>query len=205
MGQTHWAARRRRRTAEGGAAIVEASLVTPLFLLLIFGIIELGPFFLNWNATRTASTAAAREGSISGSDPRSDFYVLRGVKKFRGNSLGEFQSAIVWKASDPDAEIPVACLANAKAGAVGIAGLCNIYYGNDLNRTVVDFGQDPLVNPSAVDQYWDPSSRSDVLTDPPDLVAVTVITEHRSLLGVLPNWSIKETTIIPIEARRSGV
>jgi TadE-like protein len=197
--------RRAARTTETGAAIVEASLVTPLFLVLIFGIIELGPLFLNWSATRTASTAAAREGSISGSDPRTDYYVLRGVKKFRGSSLGAFQSAIVWKAPDPDAETPVDCMEAAKSKTVGVVGKCNIYYLADLDRPVTDFGQDPVLFPSAIDQYWDPSGRSDVLTGPPDLVGVTVITEHRSLLGVLPNWLVKETTIIPIEARRSGV
>jgi hypothetical protein len=199
-GETH-----RGRNAESGAAIVEASLVTPLFLLLVFGIIELGPLFLNWSATRTASTAGAREGSISGSDPRTDYYVLRGVRKFQGSSLGVFQSAIVWKATDPDAEPPLDCMAAATAKSVGVAGKCNIYYLPDLNRPVTDFGHDPLIDPGAIDQYWDPSGRSDILTGPPDLVGVTVITEHRSLLGVLPKWLVKETTIIPIEARRSGV
>jgi Flp pilus assembly protein TadG len=51
--------RRRRVHGDEGAALVEAAFVLPVFLLLVFGVIEWGLFF----AGSATTTSTAREGS----------------------------------------------------------------------------------------------------------------------------------------------
>lgn len=55
--------RRRRGRPDDGAVLVEAAFVLPVFLLLIFGVIEWGLFF----AGSATTTSSAREGSRYGS------------------------------------------------------------------------------------------------------------------------------------------
>lgn len=58
---------RSRPSGEAGAAAVEAALVTPLILLLLFGIIEFGMVFKDWLAVTSSVRAGAR---IASAEPR---------------------------------------------------------------------------------------------------------------------------------------
>lgn len=62
-------ARRTRR--EGGAVAVEAALVTPVLILLVFGILEFGMFFKDWLAVSNAVRAGVR---IASAEPRITTY-----------------------------------------------------------------------------------------------------------------------------------
>lgn len=52
--------RTRRKRSERGAALVEMALVLPLFLLLVFGIMEAGWLFAQLTETRNAAREGAR-------------------------------------------------------------------------------------------------------------------------------------------------
>jgi Flp pilus assembly protein TadG len=54
----------RRRGADQGAAVVEFALVTPLLLLMLFGIIEYGIWFADSISARQAARDVARGGSV---------------------------------------------------------------------------------------------------------------------------------------------
>jgi hypothetical protein len=184
-------------------------LVTPLFLLLVFGIIELGPMFLDWSAARNASTQGAREASAAGSDQKADFYVATAIRASGGTTVGELIGAVVWKAATPDDDPPADCMTALLTGGPGITDpgrsiWCNVYSAADLKRPLSDFGRDPIAFPTAIDRFWEAQTRVDFLSGPPDLIGVTVVVKHQSLLGVLPDWTIKETTVNPVEARRSS-
>jgi Flp pilus assembly protein TadG len=56
--------RSRVRAAVGGQALVEFALVFPIFLLLLFGLIEVGRFIYLNNAFNEAAREAARFGSV---------------------------------------------------------------------------------------------------------------------------------------------
>lgn len=58
---------RSRPSSEAGAAAVEAALVTPLILLMLFGIIEFGMVFKDWLGVTSAVRAGAR---IASAEPR---------------------------------------------------------------------------------------------------------------------------------------
>jgi len=55
------------RRGDRGAVAVEAALVTPIFVLLLFGIIEFGMFFKDYLAVSSASRAGVR---IASAEPR---------------------------------------------------------------------------------------------------------------------------------------
>jgi hypothetical protein len=56
-------ARARRARGEKGAVAIEAAILTPLFLLLIFGIIEFGMLFKDWLAVTSSVRAGTRMAS----------------------------------------------------------------------------------------------------------------------------------------------
>jgi TadE-like protein len=55
--------RRPRRPGERGAVAVEAALITPLLIMLVFGIIDFGFLFKDWLAVTSATRAGARIAS----------------------------------------------------------------------------------------------------------------------------------------------
>ncbi|MFT4010077.1 MAG: pilus assembly protein [Nocardioidaceae bacterium] len=58
--------RRRHRTQKGAVAI-EAALITPVFILVLFGIIEFGMLFKDWLAVSSSVRAGAR---LASAEPR---------------------------------------------------------------------------------------------------------------------------------------
>jgi Flp pilus assembly protein TadG len=61
--------RRRGLADEGGAAAVEFAIVVSLFFLLVFGIIDFGMGFQQWNATSNAAREGARKAAVDPSIP----------------------------------------------------------------------------------------------------------------------------------------
>ena len=54
-----------RRRRDGGQALVEFALVIPVFLLLLFGVIDFGRYVYTANGLSQAAREAARTGSVS--------------------------------------------------------------------------------------------------------------------------------------------
>lgn len=54
-----------RRKGGRGQALVEFALVIPIFLLILFAIIDVGRYVYGWNAINEASRAGARTGSVA--------------------------------------------------------------------------------------------------------------------------------------------
>jgi Flp pilus assembly protein TadG len=54
----------RKRRAEAGTSVVEAAIVLPLMLLLVFGIAEFGISFTRWNSLTNAVREGARVGVV---------------------------------------------------------------------------------------------------------------------------------------------
>jgi len=54
----------RKRRAQAGTSIIEATIVLPLLLLLVFGIAEFGISFTRWNSLTNAVREGARVGVV---------------------------------------------------------------------------------------------------------------------------------------------
>ncbi len=189
---------RKLARSERGAAIVEAVLVTPLFLALVLGIVELGPLFMNWNAIHGASREGARVGSVAGTAPNADWQILADIARRRRASIARLNYVIVFKASNPNDDPSSTCLTRAAAGNNGVNDACNIYYLSDFSRPASDFGTGVG---SAADSKWSAVDRVDWTDGPPDLIGVHVSTRHRTLTGIIPSANLDYTTVFAIETR----
>ncbi len=178
--------------------MVEAVLVTPLFLLLVLGIIELGPLFMNWNAIHGASREGARVGSVAGTAPNADWQILADVARRRRASIARLNYVIVFKATTPNDDPPGPCLAQAGSGGSGIPNLCNVYYLADFFRPASDFGTG---TGSAADAKWAALDRVDWSDGPPDLLGVHLSTRHDTLTGFVPSATLRYTTVFAIETK----
>jgi Flp pilus assembly protein TadG len=72
--------RRRGDRSERGAVAVEMAIVTPLLVLLIFGIIEFGLFFRESLTIASAVTSAARTGATMGTRAEADLAILQALE-----------------------------------------------------------------------------------------------------------------------------
>ena len=61
--------------------MVEAAFITPVFFLLIFGVIEVGGAYRDKLTVSNAVTAGARTGSAAADDSYADYNILQSIKK----------------------------------------------------------------------------------------------------------------------------
>ncbi len=189
-----------RRRDERGAAIVEAALVTPLFLLIIFGILEVGVAVMSWNAVHGASREAARQASVAGSVEFADHSVLQEVKSRLNSPTSDLLYVIVFKANNAQAEPSAACIASAQSGGDGVTdpiSPCNVYRKTDYGVPATMFSAGV---PTDRDIHWRAIDRVDWINGPVDHVGVTVFAKHNSLLGIIPSVTLRYTTVFAIEA-----
>lgn len=176
--------RRRRRDGERGAALVEAALITPLFALLIFGILEFGLAFRDYLTVANVSRDSARGASAFGDEPYADWNIIQiAVQSSKGFRPNELQRVIVFDAGAVSGSIfdsghPAnACLSR----TTGIADVCNVYVASDLTRPKSDFGCRSDRN---LDRYWCPTSREVRASGPPDYIGVYVRARHDYVTGL---------------------
>ncbi len=227
-----YALRRRARNGERGAVAVETALVLPGFLAIIFAIIEFGPLFLNWSATRNAAVTGAQEGTISGASPRADYDILQSMKQSLEPLGNNLDYIIVFRAKSIKDAVPAECIAEAEshrtadvltavgyfdggAGGSNVAAFnwgtvapriaCNVYYRRSLALQVSPFIYDKFTTglPS-LDSHWPAGYRVDFMDGPQDFVGVYVRTKHSSPTGAIPTSALTAKYILQIEPKRAS-
>ena len=151
-----WRDRLRRRRDQRGAVIVEAALVLPIVMLVLFGMLEMG---LYWKDSLTLSEAAKDAPTPTPSGERHHRRLLRGAgdQKRRGQyqRIRHRGHHLQRRPDRVDEQLTVtapsaACLASLNGGGDGVTvndgsgnpgaiGSCNIYYPSDFNRPVTDW------------------------------------------------------------------
>lgn len=84
----------RRRRAEGGAVAIEFALVMPMFLLLVFGMIQYGVYFWSAQGSSNATREAARRAAVGDYPTCAAF---RADVRTRIDSLGDAATAEIWR------------------------------------------------------------------------------------------------------------
>lgn len=167
-------ARQRRRNGERGAVLVETVLATPIFLLVVFAIIEYGLVFRDYTTVNAATTDAARAISIAGdaidADHRTLVVFADSATALPGSVV---QSIIVFDAAGPDDDVPPACLSGP------VSGVCNVYLPTDHALDVAEFG---CLTGKDLDRYYCPTTRN-VTQVGADFVGIHVVAERRMLTG----------------------
>jgi Flp pilus assembly protein TadG len=94
-------ARARRARGEKGVVAIEAAILTPLFILLIFGIIEFGMLFKDWLAVTSSVRAGTRMASA---EPRITTFAQDAAdqvaKEGAALDMGNVQELWVYKAQN---------------------------------------------------------------------------------------------------------
>ncbi len=201
---------------EAGASVVEAALVLPLFVLLIFSIIEAGSMFLNLSAVRTASREGAREASAAASSATADQTTLIASMKSLGQLSGSLEGIIVFKAENVSSVVPQQCLDALATGTAGVniaavspmpAIKCNVYTAAQIrNPEITKFGASTSnSDPAFWDSQWAPIDRNEVLTptSSPDYVGVFVKVKSAGATGLLPKRDMTAVNIFQIEPQRA--
>ena len=116
----------RNRRRERGAAALEFALVAPLFLLVVFGGIEIGLMFRSHLALQDMSRSAARVASIQRDSPEADRAILERVKAGSSSLSGDVTKVIIFNAPTLDAELPPSCI-DGLDNPQSQSGLCNAY------------------------------------------------------------------------------
>ncbi len=182
--------------------MVEAAMVTPIFVLFLFGIFEFGLLLRSHLTVTAASGQAARSASVAASSPTADYLILQTVAHaMEPQGLENVQRVVVFKAGGPGDAVPPPCLDNS------VADLCNRYTMADAALPYVDGSGSKTPNwgceTGSRDEAWCPLDRkTDIDGAGPDYVGVYVETRHQYLTGFIGTEEmLDETTVVRLEPR----
>ena len=173
--------RARSRFGERGSAIIEAALATPVFFLMLFGVMEIGMLLRSDLTTTHASRDGARAASVFGREAETDFLVLQTIRHAI-NAIGvdDIEFVVIYRLASPTDAMDPACRTASQVG------ICNRYVRADFELALDYTNGNPTPNfrcgPAAVDRFWCPGDR-DSSIETADYVGVVIETEHEYITG----------------------
>ena len=172
-------------------------MITPVFLLVVFSIFEMGLLFRDSLTTDNASREGARAASTRGDRDDADYYILRTIEHgLEAMGLERLQVVVVFEATGPDDTVPASCLTASQPG------LCNRYTAADFFAELdtaagVDTGN---FRCGTRDSAWCPTTRETSLSAGTDFIGVHVETRHDFITGFFSGSNdLGETTILRLE------
>ncbi len=178
-----------RRRGERGASIIEAAFVTPVFVLLIFGIFEMGFLLRNYTVVSSSSADAARAAAVYGNLPEADFLTLQTLEHSLNKvGLENIEVLVIYHATGPGDSVPAGCLSVPPSSSLE----CNRYtpadfFLNNVDAAGVPTGYWGCAVGTSRDSGWCPTSRETAISSPtgPDHVGVYIEFKHTYITGVL--------------------
>jgi len=173
-----------RDRSEQGATLVEASLMLPMMILIMIGLLETGLAFKDYLTVSFAAREGARVGALAGNNPDADCEIVHAVIDALGVSgLGDFEGIEIYQA-DPATGNPVAGKTNTWE-----------YTGTDPYDCVNDW---------TVTENWVATNRNVAYgpTSPLDIIGVRVQVTHDWITGMPPfsgDFIVDEATISRLE------
>ncbi|MEM9563843.1 MAG: TadE/TadG family type IV pilus assembly protein [Actinomycetota bacterium] len=185
------------RKADRGAALLEAAVVTPVFVLFVFFVLELGLLFRDSLTTDNASREGARAASTRGNEADADYYILRTVEHgLEAMGLERLDHVIVFRATGPNDTVPGSCTTASQSG------LCNHYTATEFFAELDDAVGNDTGNfrCGTLDSAWCPTTRETSLAAGTDFIGIHVQTRHQFITGLFTNGqTLSETTILRLE------
>ena len=187
------------RQRERGSAIIEAAIVTPVFFLLLFGVLEVGLLFRSNLTTTHASRDGARAASVYGRESETDFLVLQTIRH-AADAMGvdAIEFVVIYKLDTPTSPMDSDCLVASKVD------VCNRYVRSDFDLALDYTNGNPTPHfrcaaGTAVDRFWCPADRDSSIGNA-DYVGVYIQTEHDYITGFFgESRLLDDTTVIRIE------
>ncbi|HEY6531886.1 MAG TPA: TadE/TadG family type IV pilus assembly protein [Acidimicrobiales bacterium] len=180
--------RRLRCRGDEGAALVEAAFISPVFLLVLFGVLEFGGAYRDYLTVNNAAVAATRQEAVQGANVQADWLTLQAIKKAsRAFPVTDIEYIVVWKASGPTDSVPTNCKTSGQTLGTATAptnGSCNRFTVSDLQSTTGDAWT--CASPDPI-QYWCPTTRKVALSsnsgNGPDYLGVYIQMKHNYITG----------------------
>jgi hypothetical protein len=150
-----------RPSRDRGSLVVESAFVTPVVLLLLLGMIEVGSLLKSHSSTANAVRSAGRVASVAAADPMSDQRVLaRMAQEIVGIGGQDVDFVVIWHATGPGDDVPPACIPEThefpNTSSLGVSdggfdaiGACNVYLRPDLAGGAFDMATGEAPNPPA--------------------------------------------------------
>ncbi len=187
---------RARAQENRGIAVLEAAFVTPVFFILIFGVIELGLTMNDYLATANTVRAGSRVASASGYDVYADYGILQAVER-ESSALprSSITRIVVYKASGFGQPPTATCQAG-----TAVSGVCNVYTPSHFNTPKASFG---CLAGESLDKYWCPTTRKVTLTGTgPDYVGVWMTVQHKTITRMFVTaQTLTDQSVIQLEPR----
>ncbi|MEL7208022.1 MAG: TadE family protein [Actinomycetota bacterium] len=188
--------------------MVEAAFITPVFMVLVFGLLEFG-LVVRDNLTVAAMTRdTARGASAFGNEQYADFKAIRLTgQAARALPIELLEKIVIFDAGSVDGTLsdPSHPAAPCKTSSTGITNVCNVYTIDDLTKPQASFGCDPA---TGEDRHWCPMAlngqdgREVSQSGPPDYVGVWVKVRHPFLTGLFgDDLTITDEVVMRIEPR----
>ena len=177
-------------------AVLEAAFVTPVFFLLIFGVIELGLTMNDYLALANTVRAGSRVASASGDDLYADYGIIQRVKS---ESSALPRSSIVYIVVYKAGALGEKPTATCQAGTP-VAGVCNVYTATAFDKTKAQFG---CLTTETLDKSWCPTTRKVTLTGTgPDYVGVWMKINHKPITKMFVTvQTMTDQSVIQLEPR----
>ncbi|MFQ5878691.1 MAG: TadE/TadG family type IV pilus assembly protein [Dehalococcoidia bacterium] len=123
---------RRRRGREDGQSLVELALVLPIFLLLLFGIVDFGMGFQSWITVTNSSREGARLGAVG-----ADSAAIEARVRQTADSLDQAQlSVAVTNAGGPPGESVVVEASYNYSFITPLSSIASLVSGGTLPATL---------------------------------------------------------------------
>lgn len=176
--------------------LIEAALVTPIFLMLVLGVTEVG-LAMNDNLALSHSTrAGSRVASASGNDLFADYGILQSIaRESSAIPRSQIKLIVVYKAAGFGAPPSSTC-----RGGTAVADECNVYTPDDFDLEEENFG----CGTGEPDASWCPQDRWVTLTSTrqPDYVGVWMKIEHPWVTRMFGSTlTLTDSSVIQLEPR----
>jgi len=184
---------------------VEAAFISPVFLLVLFGVLEFGGAYRDYLTVNNAAVAATRQESVQGANIQADWLTLQAIKKAsKAFPDKDIEYVVVWKATGPTDSVPAACKTGGRTvgtAAAPTAGSCNYFTVAQMNSSTGDAWKCQSPDPI---QYWCPSTRNVSMSGNsgtgPDYLGVYIQMKHPYITGFFgKSVTLSATSITKLE------
>jgi hypothetical protein len=182
---------------ERGVTMIEAAFVTPVFFMLILGVIEIS-LAMNDNLALSHSVrAGTRVASASGNDVYADYGIVQSVRRESAAlPRAQIKMIVVYKATEIGEPPSITC-----KNGTPVEDVCNVYTPTDFTEPKADYG---CKDAETLDKYWCPYERNVILTSStgPDFVGVWMKIEHPWVTKMFGNTlTLTDSSVIQLEPR----
>lgn len=185
-----------------GAVLVEAAFVTPIFLMLVFGIMEVGLAMNDNLALAHTVRAGSRVASASGNDLYADYGIIRAIaRESTALPRDQIKMIVVYRANaHGEAPSPSCQLGTPEGSTVTTSRPCNVYYPSDFDKPKEEWGCKP---PPERIETWCPTSRKVTLAGSgTEFIGVWMKVEHAWVTRMFGSTiTLTDLSVIRLEPR----